>query len=152
MSKRRTERLFGEIAQMAARLGEGDESLSIDEVRDQLRETGIDPDELKARFHEMAKRLAERERLANRPVPLSLKQAIDATRPGDEMSSNPTSARIFADRWLDRFRSAFTLPANLEAARAYRKTGDVSEHDERDLDRLERELKEKVKRENEGNA
>jgi hypothetical protein len=152
MSKRKTERLFEEIAQMAAHLGEGDESLSRDEARNELRETGIDPDELKARFHEMAKRLAERERLANRPVPLPLKQAIDATRPGDEMPSSPTSARIFADRWLDRFRSAFTLPANLEAARAYRKTGDVSELDERDLDRLERELKEKVRRENEGNA
>ena len=152
MSKRKTERLFEEIAQMAAHLGEGDESLSRDETRNELRETGIDPDELKARFHEMAKRLAERERSADRPVPLSLRQAIDATRPGDEMPSNPASARIFADRWLERFRSAFTLPANLEAARAYRRTGDVSELDKRELDRLERELKEKVKRENDGNA
>lgn len=152
MSKRKTERLFEEIGQMAAHLGEGDESLSRDEARDQLRETGIDPDELKARFHEMAKRLAERERLAERPVPLSLKQAIDATRPGDQMPSNPASARTFADRWLDRFRSAFILPPNLEAARAYRKTGDVSQLDKKDLDRLERELKEKVKRENERKA
>jgi hypothetical protein len=152
MSKRKTQRLFEEIGQMATHLGEGDESLSRDEARNELRETGIDPDQLKARFHEMAKRLAERERLADRPVPLSLRQAIDGTRPDDEMPSNPASARILADRWLDRFRSAFTLPPNLEAARAYRKTGDVSQLDKKELDRLERELKEKIKRENEGNA
>src|SRR5579863_156366 len=150
MSKRKIERLFEEIGRMAGKLGEGDESLSREEVRNQLRETGIDPDDLKARFHQMAKRLAERERLADRPVPLSLEQAIDATRPDDEMPSNPASARIFADRWLDRFRSAFGLPPNLEAVRAYRKTGDVSQADQEELDRLERELKQKVKRENEG--
>jgi len=152
MSKRKTERLFEEIGQMAAHLAEGDESLDRDEARNQLRETGIDPDELKARFHELAKRLAERERLADRPVPLSLKQAIDATRHGDEMPSSPASARIFADRWLDRFRSAFILPPNLEAVRAWRKTGDLSQLDMKELDRLERELKKKVKRENEGKA
>jgi len=152
MSKRKTERLFEEIRQMAERLSEGDESLSRDDVRDHLRGTGTDPDELKARFHEVAKRLAERERLADRPVPLSLKQAIDATRPGDELPSNPASARAFADRWLDRFRSAFTLPPNLETVRAYRKTGDVSHLDQNDLDRLEQELKEKVKREHDGKA
>jgi hypothetical protein len=150
MSKRKTERLFEEIGQMAAHLGEGDESLSRDEARNQLRETGIDPDELKARFHELAKHLAERERLADQPVPLSLRQAIDATCPGGEMPSNPSSARIFADRWLERFRSAFILPPNLEAVRAWRKSGDLSQLDKKELDRLERELKEKVKRENEG--
>jgi hypothetical protein len=152
MSKRRTDRLFEEIGRMAARLGEGDESLSRHEARNQLQETGIDPDELKARFHELAKRLAERERLADRTVPLSLKQAIDATRPGDELPSNPASARIFADRWLETFRSAFILPSNLEAVRAWRKSGDLSQLDKKELDRLEQELKEKIKREHDGKA
>lgn len=152
MSKRRTERLIEEIGRMAARLGDGDEALSRDETRNQLQETGIDPDELKARFHELAKRLAERERLADRPVPLSLKQVVDATRPGDQMPSNPASARIFADRWLERFRSAFIMPSNLEAARAWRKSGDLSQLDKKELERLERELKEKVKREYDGKA
>lgn len=150
MSKRRTERLLEVIRRMAAQLEEGDESLSRDELRDHLREAGVNPDELRARFHQMARRMAERERLANRPVPLALEQAIDATRPEDQMPSNPASARIFADRWLDRFSSAFVIPSNLEAARAYRKTGDVSEVDQEELDRLEQELKEKVKKENEG--
>lgn len=152
MSKRDTERLLDEIAKMAAQLGQGDESLSGDEVRSQLREGGIDTEVLKVRFHEMAKRLAERERQADRPVPLSLKQAIDATRSGGEMPTNPVSARAFAERWLERFCSAFTVPQNLEPARAYRKTGDVSERDTKELDRLERELKEKVQRENDGEA
>ncbi|MHB8656310.1 MAG: hypothetical protein ACYDA9_20840 [Terriglobia bacterium] len=149
MSKRKTERLLEEIRRIAAQLEEGDESLSRDELRNHLREAGVDPDELKARFHRMAKLMAERERLADRRVPLALEQAIDATRPEDQMPTDPTSARIFADRWLDRFSSAFVVPSNLEAVRAYRKTGDVSKLDQEELDRLEQELKEKVKKEDE---
>jgi hypothetical protein len=152
MSKRKIERLFEEIRRMAAQLEEGDESLSRDELRDRLLEGGVDPDDLKARFHQTAQRMAERERLADRSVPLALQQAIDSTRPEGQIPSNPASARIFADRWLDRFSSAFVVPSNLEAARAYRKTGDVTDLDKEELDRLERELKEKVKRENEGKA
>src|SRR5712691_3203282 len=149
MSKRKTERLLEEIRRMAERLGGGDSALSREEVRNELRETGIDPDELKARFHEAAKRLAERERLANRIVPLSLKQAIDATRPGDQVPNDPEAARVFAERWLDKFRSLFALPADLEVTRAYRKSEDLSKTDQMDLDQLEEELKENVKKENE---
>ena len=152
MSKRKTERLLEEIRRMAERLGEGDSTLSREEIRDELRETGIDPDVLKARFHETAKRLAERERLANRFVPLSLKQAIDATRPGDQVPNDPEAAVLFAERWLDKFRSLFALPKDLEVARAYRKSEDLSEADQMDLDQLEEELKEKVKKENERKA
>jgi len=149
MSKRKTERLLEEIRRMAERLGEGDSALNHEEVRNELRETGIDPDELKARFHEAAKRLAERERLANRFVPLSLKQAIDATRHGDQVPNDPGAARVFAERWLNKFRLLFELPEDLQVARAYRKSENLSETDQMDLDQLEKDLKEKVKKENE---
>jgi hypothetical protein len=149
MSKRKTERLMEEIRRMAARLEEGDDSLNREELRDQLRELGLDPDELRTRFHQRIKRLAERERLADRPVPLALKQAIDATRPEDEIPRDPASAEAFAERWIEKFRSPFAIPPNLESARAYRKSGDVSRSDQDELDRLEQELKERVKVENE---
>lgn len=149
MSKRKTERLLEEVRRMAERLGEGDSSLNHEEVRNELRATGIDPDELKARFHEAAKRMAEQERLANRFVPLSLRQAIDATKPGDQVPKDPGAARVFAERWLDKFRSIFELPADLAVARAYRKSESLSETDQIELDQLEEELKKRVKKENE---
>jgi hypothetical protein len=152
MSKQKTERLLEAIRRMADHLGESDTALSQEEVRNELRETGIDPDELKLRFHEAAKRLAERERLAKRFVPLSLKQAIDATRPGDQAPSDPEAGRVFAERWLDKFRSLFVLPVDLEVVRAYRKSEDLSETDRIGLDQLEEELKDKVKKENERKA
>jgi hypothetical protein len=149
MSKRKTERLFEEIRRMAEQLGGDNSALSQEEIRNELRETGIDPEDLKARLHAAAKRLAEREIQSNRMVPLYLKQAFDATRPGDQLPSDPAAAYAFVDRWLDRFRSVVVLPADLAVARAYRKSGDLSETEQLDLDQLEEELKEKVKKENE---
>jgi len=149
MSKKKTERLFDEIRRMAERLSEGDSSLSPEEVRNELRQGGIDPDDLKARFHKAAMQMTERERFADRIVPLSLRQAIDTTRPDNQMPREPATALAFAERWLAKFASSFALPSNIEVARAYRKSGELSESDKRDLDTLEQQLKEKVKKENE---
>jgi hypothetical protein len=148
MSKRKTERLVEGVRRMGEQLGENDANLNLEEVRKELRESGIDLDEARARFHRTAKKIAERERLADRTVPLSLKQAIDATRPDDEMPHDSSMASAFAERWIDKFRSCFVLPTNIEVARAYRKSGDLLDSDGQELDRLEKELKERVKKEN----
>jgi hypothetical protein len=152
MSKQKTEQFLEEVRRIAQSLGEGDESLSPEQVRAHLRESGVDPDSLKARFHQAALKLAERERLANRSVSLLLKQAIDTTRPDDRLPNNISAARAFAERWLDKFSSAFVLPANFQVSRAYRKSDDLSDLDKADLDRLEDELKQRVKKENERKA
>lgn len=152
MSKQKTERYLDEVRRIAQNLGEGDESLSPEQVRAHLREAGVNPDELKARFHEAALKLAERERLANRSVSLLLNQAIDTTRPDNQLPHDVSRARAFAERWLDKFLSAFVLPDNFQVARAYRKSDDLSDLDKADLDRLEEELKQRVKRENERKA
>jgi hypothetical protein len=149
MSKKKTDRLFDDICNMAKHMAESDEVLTAEEVRKELRETGVDPDDLKSRFHESVKHLAERERLANRAVPLSLKRAVDSTRPVGQLPSDPVAATTFAERWLEKFRSTFALPTNLESARAYRALDDISEPDQKGLDELEAELKAKVKKENE---
>ena len=152
MSKQKTERLLEEVRRIAENLGEGDESLSPEQVRAHLRETGVNPDELKARVHQVALKLAERERLANRGVSFLLKQAIDTTRPDDQLPHDISAAKAFAERWLDKFLSDFVLPANFQVARAYRKSDELSDLDKADLDRLEEDLKQRVKRENERKA
>jgi hypothetical protein len=149
MSKEKTDRFLEEVRRIAQDLGEGDESLSSEQVRTHLRETGVNPDELKARFHQAALKLAVREHLANRSVSLLMKQAIDTTRPDDQFPHDISAARAFAERWLDRFLSTFVLPADFQVSRAYRKSDDLSDLDKADLDRLEEELKRKVKKENE---
>jgi hypothetical protein len=149
MSKRKTDQFFEEVRRFAKNLGEEEESLSPEQVRARLRETGIDPDQLKALFHEAALKFAKRETLATRYVPLLLKQAIDTTRPDHQFPHNLATAKAFAERWLDKFSSSFVLPTNFEVQRSYRKSDDLSDLDKTDLDQLEEELKQKVKRENE---
>jgi hypothetical protein len=152
MSKQKTERLLEEVRRIAENLGEGDESLGSEQVRAHLRETGVNPDELKARFHQAALKIAERERLAKRAVSFLLKQAIDTTRPDDQLPHDISAAKAFAERWLDKFVSAFVLPDNFQVSRAYRKSDDLSVLDKAELDRLEEELRQKVKKENERKA
>lgn len=149
MSKRKVEKLFEEVKRLANCLSEEDDSLNLEQVRTQLRETGIDPDQLKARLHARLQELAKRERLANRIVSPSLKQAIETTRPDDEMPRTPQAAHSFVERWLDKLKAPFVLPPDVETCRAYRKGSEISEKDETDLDQIERDFKLKVKRENE---
>lgn len=152
MSKQKTDRYFEEIKRIARDIGEGEETLSPEQVRVRLHETGVDPDELKARLHQAALKLAEKERLANRSVSTLLKQAIDTTRPDDQFPHSPSAAATFAQRWLDKFTSPFVLPTNFEVQRAYRNSTELSEFDKSDLDQLEERLKRKVKEENEPKA
>jgi hypothetical protein len=152
MSKQKTERLLEEVRRIAENIGEGDESLGSEQVRAHLLETGVNPDELKARFHQAALKIAERERLAKRAVSLLLKQAIDTTRPDDQLPHDISAAKAFAERWLEKFLSPFVLPADFQVSRAYRKSDGLSVLDKAELDRLEEELKQKVKKENERKA
>jgi hypothetical protein len=152
MSKRKTEKLFEEIRRLANCFSEGEENLATEELRKRLLESGLDPDTLKARFHIEAKQIAQREVRANRSVPKLLRRAIDSTRPGTDIPRDSILARKAVDNWLESFLGPFKAPQDLEACRAYRKTGEVSEAELEDLDRLEDELKRKVKEESERNS
>jgi hypothetical protein len=152
MSKQKTERFFEQVRRIAQDIGEGEEALTPEQVRARLRETGVDPDSLKARLHEVALKLAEKERLANRSVSPLLEQAIDTTRPEGQFPHSPAVAATLAQRWLDKFTSTIVLPTNLEVQRAYRNSDDLSDFDKADLDQLEQRLKQKVKEENEPKA
>jgi Zn-dependent peptidase ImmA (M78 family) len=151
MSKPNHEPLAEDILRLADSLVD-DTATSEDELRGQLREGDIDPDALRARFHQSAAQVAERERAASRPVPLDLQQAIEATRPaggpefqfeGRSESQSVAAIRI-ADHWLDRLLSPLRFPSNLETARAYRKSSGLSKSDQQELDQLESELKERL--------
>jgi hypothetical protein len=54
------------------------------------------------------------------------------------------------ERWLDRFGGPYTVPEQLESVRAYRKSGEVSDGEQSELDDLEQRLKESIKRDHEG--
>jgi hypothetical protein len=152
MSKRKTDQFFEEVRRIALNLTQEEESLSPEQVRTHLRATGIDVEELKARFHEAALKLARNEMQANRSLPSLLKQAIDTTRPDHQFPNTLATAKAFAERWLDKFSSSFLLPANFEVQRSYRKSDDLSDTDKTELDQLEDLLKQKVKREHERKA
>jgi hypothetical protein len=150
MPKRNTERLFDQIRRMAERLTEGDDAKAATQLEGDLRQSGIDPDVLKRRFHEAAKAIAARERAAGRPAPLALQQAIEQTAPDDVMPSDNRAAEAKMSRWLDRFSTPFALPADLEAARAFRKSGEVAPDEQADLDELEDRLKKDIRKEHDG--
>jgi Zn-dependent peptidase ImmA (M78 family) len=147
MSKPNNEPLAEDILRLADSLAD-DNATNDDELRRQLQESGIDPDALRARFHRSATRIAKREQVASRPVPLALQQAIEATRPADspedQAEDQSDTALKIADHWLDRLLSPLRFPSNLETARTYRKNSQLSKSDQQELDQLESELKERV--------
>ena len=147
MAKRDTERLLDQIRQMADRLTEGDEAKTNSQLAADLRQSGIDPDVLKRRFHEAVKAIAARERAAGRPAPLALQQAIEQTAPEDVMPSDTRAAEAKMSRWLDKFSAPFAPPADLEAARAFRKSGEVAPNEQAELDELEDQLKKDIRNE-----
>jgi len=155
MSKPNNEPLAEDILRFADSLVD-DSIANVNELRRQLLEGGIDPDALRARFHHSATEVAKREQAASRPVPLALQQAIEATRPAkgpedqfeDQSESQSVTAISVADHWLDRLLSPLRFPSNLETARAYRKSSRLAKSDQQELDRLESELKERVKKTN----
>jgi hypothetical protein len=53
-------------------------------------------------------------------------------------------------RWLDKFSAPFALPADLEAARAFRKSGEVAPDEQTELDELEDRLKKDIRKEHDG--
>jgi Zn-dependent peptidase ImmA (M78 family) len=148
MSRAKIWRSFSdsEIVQIAESLGQGDDAVDRDQLLDELQGAGVDPAVLKAHFHQMATKLAERERTAKRAVPLALEQAIEQTLPARITLSTPAAARDFAERWLEKFQfpSPFLFASDLETARAYRKSSHLSESDQKDLDRLEADLRKKA--------
>ena len=151
MSKPSNQPLAEDILRLADSLVD-DPIANVDELRRQLREGGIDPDALRARFHHSATQVAKREQAASRPVPLALQQAIEATRPADgpedQSETQSVTAIRIADHWLDRLLSRLRFPSNLETARAYRKGSQLAKSDKQELDQLESELKERVKKTN----
>jgi Zn-dependent peptidase ImmA (M78 family) len=151
MSKPNNEPLAEDILRLADSLVD-DPIANMDELRRQLREGGIDPDALRARFHNSATQVAKRERAASRPVPLALQQAIEATSPAggpeDQFEAQSVTAIRIADHWLDRLLSPLRFPSNLETARAYRKSSQLARSDQQELDQLESELKERAKKTN----
>ena len=155
MSKPNNEPLAEGILRLADSLAD-DNAKNDDELRRQLQESGIDPDALKARFQHSGTQIAKREQAASRPVPLALQQAIEATRPADgpedrfedQSESQSVTAIRIADHWLDRLLSPLRFPSNLETARAYRKSSQLAKSDQQELDQLESELKERVRKTN----
>lgn len=55
-------------------------------------------------------------------------------------------------RWLDKFSAPFVLPSDLQAARAFRKSGEVAPEEQIELDALEEQLKNDVRKEHDGEA
>ena len=147
MSKPNNEPLAEDILRLADSLAD-DNATNDDELRRQLQESGVDPDALRARFHRSATRIAKREQVARRPVPLVLHQAIEATRPADtpedQTGDQSDTALGIADHWLDRLLSPLRFPSILETARAYRKNSQLSKSDQQQLDQLESDLKERI--------
>jgi len=150
MPKRVTERLFNQIQQMANHLTEGDDARTTSQLAGDLRMSGIDSDVLKRRFHEAAKAIAARERAAGHPAPLALQQAIEQTAPDDFMPSDNRTAETRMSRWLDKFSEPFALPSNLEAAPAFRKSGEIAPDEQAALDELEDRLKKDILKEHDG--
>ena len=104
------------------------------------------------RFYEAAKHLAARELEPQYACSLALQQAIEQTAPDDVMPSDARAAEAKMSRWLERFSGSFALPADLEALRAFRKSGEVAPDEQSELDELEEQLKKDIRNEHDGES
>jgi hypothetical protein len=149
MPERKKTKLSEEIKRLAEYFDGSDSHQSRDELRAEIASTGLDPEALRERLHEIAKQLARKERAANRPAPPLLLQAIDSTRAPHDIPQDADRAGIAADRWIQTFLAPFKAPRDLSIVKAYRTSDEITPADKRDLDELEGELKRKVERDSE---
>lgn len=141
MSKRDREKVLREAGELVDRLTEADEQLTPGEVRSTLALAGCDPEQLRVDLHLAARELAERQRAKGKAAPLAVQQVIEATGPPHEVPSDLRRALEKAKRWVQSFAEPAVPIGDLDVLRAYRKSSELSESDQRLLDELEDELK-----------
>src|SRR6266516_4005115 len=150
MGRKELKKLFESVVEVADRLGEVDDSLSPLEVSEHLRTAGTDVEKLRARLYATASELAKQQRLKGKPARIYLQQIIDATGPSDKTPSDLKMALDKTKRLITSLTEPFKSIPNLEVQRAYRKSGELSEADQRLLDEQEEELKKKIREKNDG--
>jgi len=146
MPKNPTERLFHDVADLVERLNP-DEELDGQDIRENLKAAGIDPAKMRERLHEAALNLSRKQHRAGRPAPRYLNQVVEATAPVERLPNDPRKAIDKMKGWLGSLGPSAERPLrDLGVARAYRKSGEVSQDDRRQLDEIERKLKERARR------
>lgn len=147
MSKRKEEQLR-RVQQNMELLMPSDNALSLTEVTELLDLVGCDSSKLQVELHRRLKDTATSIRTKGKTVPSTLQTAIDLT--ADYLSTPKTErvALIKAKQWLSSFTVPATcVPTELQFQRAYRKSGDLSDKDEKLISAIEDELKRKLKSE-----
>lgn len=145
MSKDHVRKIFKQALDLVERL-HPDDDLDIEDVRRNLEAAGIDTAKLRIRLHEAASELTRACRIAGKPAPEYLQQVREATAPLEKVPSDPRKAADKMKGWIGSLGKPVRLGSELKVARAYRKSGTVSESDRAKLDELEDKLKERAKR------
>jgi len=145
MARKQLERLLSEVAALADRLSDMDDTLTGAELDEMLKVAGSDPAALRKRLHEGIQAIALRIRQAGRPVPQYLLEGSEATAPLESVTSVSHKTALEKLRgWLRGLASGpsvLSTPEGMRVIRAYRKTQDLSGEDARLLDELEAQLK-----------
>ena len=128
------------------------EEIDAREAKEVLRGAGIEPEELKARFHQRFDRLAKGYAAKGQRVPPLLKKALADFRPGLSHSSAEREllreAQSAVRRLLKQVRQIPDLlekTPNLTFAAAYRKKKDLSQRDKNLLDEIASNLESRKK-------
>jgi hypothetical protein len=142
MGKKHRERLHQRLEETVTRLTP---TLGRDEVTDLLGAAGCDTGQLRERLHQLSQSIANAGYAKGRTAPDYLLQVIDLTRPPGDLPRDPKHALTKARQWL----TAYTKPpsvnlANVQIARLYRKSGNLSTNDEQLIDALEEKLRKKL--------
>jgi hypothetical protein len=146
MAKRDREKLLREVQELADRFSEADDLLTPADVRSTLEMAGCDDEQLREQLYRAAHELAAKQRAKGKAAPLAVQQVVEATGLV-EMPSDLRTALEKAKRWVTSFGQPVPV-GDLGVVRAYRKSKDLSENDQRLLDDLEEELKRRARDEN----
>ena len=152
MARKQLDRLLSEVAALADRLSEVDDTLAAAELDEHLRAGGSDPAALTQRLHHGVRTVMARLSQAGKPVPRHLTRVAEATAPLEEIATlNPKAALHRLKGWVREMHDRASLPSppipqeTLAVLRAYRKSGDLTPEDTQLLDELEAQLKARAK-------
>jgi len=141
MSRRKREELVAAILEMADRIDDLDQGLNDAEVDEVLEEGGCDPTKSWGKFVSRAKVL-ESDLWAKGVEPsLQLRRLINEANTEAAVPMATPTASAWLEALLSTPRRMALSFEDMQVARAYRKSGELSQADVEALDALEQELK-----------
>jgi hypothetical protein len=141
MSKKRDKERLERMTSVYDAIFNEIEDMSRADVQRALADTGADREELRARFHEVAKDLAHRLRVRGDGAPHYLTRVLEQHADATHLPVDRNRAFAKAKQYLTALLGPPSYSGGLEIVGAYRGEGDLTDADRKTIDEIDAELR-----------